>query len=359
MPLDEPSWWYGSPSDDWRARALQPVAKLYGWATERRFAKAHPFRARVPIVCVGNFTAGGTGKTPMSLLIADMLTELGERPAFLSRGYSGKQQGPAWVSPERHRSNEVGDEPLLLAAAHPTLVSRDRVAGARTIAVDEPSATVIIMDDGLQNPALEKDLRIAVVDGIRGIGNGQLIPSGPLRAPLPFQFAMTDVVVVNTPPGSNNEGNHADQPGSVLARLRQSFPGPVLSVTPEPAGDTSWLREAPVIAFAGIANPGRFFRLLESLGAQLLARHEFRDHHRFTESEAERLLQRASAMGAQLVTTEKDLVRLGRDGSAMTMRLRQATRALPIRLRFSDGDRTRMVAQLEALTARRDKPAAT
>lgn len=350
MPLDEPSWWYGS-TGDWRARALQPVANLYGWVAVQRFALARPYRADLPIICVGNFTAGGTGKTPMSLLLAELLTELGERPAFLSRGYAGRLAGPIWVDRSIHNAADVGDEPLLLAAAAPTMVSRDRVAGARAIASRTPSVSVIIMDDGLQNPALEKDLRLAIVDGVRGVGNGRLIPAGPLRAPLPFQFAMTDAIIVNSPGDDGDKDPPCET--SVLASLRRDFRGPVLTAEAQASGDTSWLAGARVIAFAGIANPQRFFRLVQSLGAEVVNSLEYRDHHRFTDAEAESLLERAAAAGAQLVTTEKDWVRLSGEG-AIT-RLRETARTLPIRLRFKGDGRAKMKALLAPLFAERKK----
>lgn len=355
MPLDEPSWWYSGRSDDWRARALQPIARVYGWGTMRRFARAEPFRASLPVICVGNFTAGGTGKTPLSLLLAEMLRELGKTPVFLTRGYSGTMTGPDWVDPAIHDARDVGDEPMLLAAAAPTMLSRDRAAGARAIAARVPPASVIIMDDGLQNPALRKDMRLAVVDGLRGIGNGELIPAGPLRAPLPFQFAMTDAIIVNCPPSGAGAAASKAEPG-ILAHLRHTFPGPVLAAAPEPAGDTAWLTGTPVIAFAGIANPQRFFRLLESLGADLVSTIAYRDHHRFTPAEVDDLLAQAKATGAQLVTTEKDLARLeetrlGEKGEAASARLRRATRSLPIRLRFNGNDLIRMQALVATLFA--------
>lgn len=350
MPLDEPSWWYSGRSEDWRLRALQPIARIYGWSAMRRFARTEPFRADMPVICVGNFTAGGTGKTPMSLLLAQMLTELGKNPVFLSRGYSGSMSGPGWVDLEVHDSRDVGDEPLLLASAAPTMISRDRAAGARAIVERVPRADVIIMDDGLQNPALHKDLRLAVVDGLRGIGNGQLIPAGPLRAPLPFQFSMTDAIIVNCPP-SGAGTDHAKSAPGILAQLEHTFPGPVLAATPEPTESTAWLNGTPVIAFAGIANPNRFFKLLESLGAKLISTIEYRDHHRFTPAEVDDLLARAKATGARLVTTEKDLARLEEIGETPSARLRQATRALPIRLKFNDKDLQRMRALIAALFA--------
>lgn len=353
MPLDEPSWWYNGRRDDWRTRVLRPVARVYGWAAMRRFAQPTPFRAGLPVICVGNFTAGGTGKTPLSLLLADMLKEIGRTPVFLTRGYSGSMTGPDWVETGIHDARDVGDEPLLLAAAAPTMLSRDRAAGARAIATRVPPADVIIMDDGLQNPALHKDLRLAVIDGLRGIGNGEIIPAGPLRAPLSFQCAMTDAIIVNRPPlaaRADAVGTRAAKAEpAVLAQLRQTFPGPVLAATPEPAGDTTWLVGTPVIAFAGIANPRRFFRLLESLGVQMVATLAYPDHHSFTSAEVTDLLTRARKSGAQLVTTEKDFVRLAKTGEAASARLRQATRTLPIRLTFNEDDLSRMRALIAAL----------
>lgn len=352
MPLDEPSWWY-SGGDDWRARALQPIARVYGWGAMRRFAKAKPYRADRPVICVGNFTAGGTGKTPLSLLLAEMLKEVGKSPVFLTRGYTGNLTGPVWVDPGIHDARDVGDEPMLLAAVAPTMISRDRAAGAKAITSRIPPASVIIMDDGLQNPALHKDLTLAVVDGHRGIGNGELIPAGPLRAPLSFQFSMTDAIIVNCPlaTGGTDEASTgaAKRESGVLTRLRESFSGPVLAATPEPAGDITWLRDTPVIAFAGIANPQRFFRLLESLGAELVTTLAYRDHHRFTSAEMADLLARAKASGAQLVTTEKDLARLDEGGETVSARLRQATRSLPIRLAFNGNDLMRLQALIATL----------
>lgn len=357
MPLEEPSWWYGNQTSDWRANALEPVAGIYGWAAERRFKKTQPFRSELPVICVGNFTAGGTGKTPMSLLLAELLTQLGERPAFLSRGYAGRIAGPEWVDPHRHSAIDVGDEPLLLASSAPTMICRDRPAGARAILTREPRPTVIIMDDGLQNPSLEKDLRLAIVDGARGIGNGRVIPAGPLRAPLQFQYAMTDAVIVNGSQPPHDDDRQSNTGTGVLDRLRHRFLGPVLVAEPEPAGDISWLADTPVIAFAGIANPHRFFSLLERLGATVLAKLAYRDHHTFTDSEAEKLLAQAKASGAQLVTTEKDLVRMTPEGNSAIARLRQSAHPLPIRLQFKENDLSRMRALLEAVIADSKLPA--
>ena len=196
MPLEEPSWWYDASEDDLRVRALRPISGLFGWAAQRRLLNAKPYQSRLPVICVGNFTAGGTGKTPLSLMIATLLKERGAKPAFLTRGYSGRKTGPVWVNPSADLASDVGDEPLLLAACAPTMVARDRAKGAQEIEAS-PMASHIIMDDGLQNPSLAKALSIAVVDAVRGLGNGEVIPAGPLRAPIDFQFGLVDAVVVN------------------------------------------------------------------------------------------------------------------------------------------------------------------
>lgn len=346
MPLDEPVWWYAQAPHP-VASLLSPIARLYGHVAVARLKRGRPFRCPIPVLCVGNFTAGGTGKTPLAIALCDQLTAAGETVVALTRGYGGTHKGPYWVDPSSDRANEVGDEALLLAAHARTVVARDRHAGAIAIAEGPHAATVIVMDDGLQNPALEKDLTIAVVDGVRGFGNGAVIPAGPLRAPLAFQLELADLIVVNEPVGSD---------GAVAEGLRHSFTGPVLRASVVPRGDTEWLKGQPVIAWAGIGNPERFFRLLESLGADVRARRVFKDHHPLDTAEAAELLALADTEKALLVTTEKDLVRL-KGGRGALLALAETSRALGIALQFlgTDGER---LAELvgAALHARRDAP---
>lgn len=342
MPLKEPGWWYSAGGGGLAARLLRPVATAYGAIAEARFRREQPYRASLPVICIGNFTAGGTGKTPLTRLVLEHLVSLGERPVCLTRGYGGCVQGPVWVEPGRHRADEVGDEPLLLARNAPVVVSRDRVAGARAIEAAEPKATVIVMDDGLQNPSLAKDLTIAVVDANRGMGNGHVIPAGPLRAPLGFQLGLVDCIVVNgrsdLPPAD------AEQ---VFERLKRSFLGPVLRAEPQPDGDVTALAGAKVAAYAGIADPGRFFRLLEDIGAVIVHKTSFADHHEVTEAEAEALLSAAREFDARLITTEKDAARL--DGATGTLALlRNISLTLPIKTVFLDRDAMRMDALLGA-----------
>jgi tetraacyldisaccharide 4'-kinase len=341
VPLDEPAWWY-QERPTFMARALAPVARLWGLAAERRFRRGEGYQSAIPVICVGNFTAGGTGKTPLALHLAGELARIGAKPAFLSRGYGGRIAGPHWVSPAQDSAQDVGDEPLLLARAGPTLIARNRADGARAIAACGAGYGTIVMDDGLQNGSLAKCLAIAVVDARRGVGNGCVIPAGPLRAPLAFQLNLIDAVVVN-----RAEGAGAGE-ASIVGWLRDQFTGPVISATTEPQGDTSWLQGADVVAFCGIGAPERFFDLLERLGARVVARRAFRDHYVLSEREARDLLATAHACGAILVTTEKDHVRLAATGRGAQAALRAQSRVLAIRLALQSRDRIRLAGLIEA-----------
>ena len=351
MRLDEPPWWYGGAGDV-RQRVLSPIGRLYGWIAERRYRQKMPYRSRLPVICVGNFTAGGTGKTPLSISIAKLLISRGEHPVFLTRGYGGSSTGPEWVATVPEAARRFGDEPLLLAATAPTLVARDRRGGIITIERDVRAPSVVIMDDGLQNAAVAKDLTIALVDGRRGIGNGEVIPAGPLRAPLDFQLGLVDTIVVRDP---SDEGGER----TVLSVLRQGFPGPVLTARTAAAGETAWLAEKPLVAFAGIANPRRFYRLLEGLGGQLADAVSFPDHYDFTTADAQRLLTLAEAKRARLVTTEKDYVRLAGEGALAALRSR--SRVLPITIEIEGREAERLNSLIDAAlkgTARRTSPPA-
>ncbi len=277
MHLDEPGWWYARQGRV-AGRLLAPLSHLYGAIARRRYETATTFRSRLPVVCIGNFTAGGTGKTPLTLHLARRLASLGHQPVALTRGYGGRLKGPYWVDAERDGPGDVGDEPLLLSAALRTMLARDRASGARAIETGPHPATVILMDDGLQNGTIAKDLVIAVVDGRRGFGNGRVIPAGPLRAPLAFQMQLADVILVNEGAGSD---------GAVAETLRREFTGAVLRAATTPVGETRWVAEAPLLAWAGIGGPERFFGLLESLGGDVRIRRRFPDHHMLTEAKPE------------------------------------------------------------------------
>jgi len=270
---------------------LEPLAWANAAAGAARRALARPWRAGVPVLCVGNVVAGGAGKTPVALSLARRLAATGARPFLLSRGYGGTMAGPVAVDPARHGVAEVGDEALLLAAAAPTIVARDRVAGAR--AAIAAGAGFIVMDDGFQNPSLEKDLSLLVVDGAYGFGNGSLIPAGPLRESVASALARADAAVLL-----------GDDETEIAARLAGKR---VLRADLAPTGAAP---RGPVVAFAGIGRPRKFFRTLEAADVPIAVRHEFPDHHPYSEAELRRLADEAQECGASLVTTAKDAVRL-------------------------------------------------
>lgn len=316
-----PSFWYGKPG--MLARALIPLSAIFAWVARSRAARITPYRSKLPVICLGNFTAGGGGKTPTAIAIAKMLQAQGLRPCFLTRGYGGKLQGPHLVG-ETDSAEEVGDEPLLLAGVAPTVIAANRADGAKFI--EALDANVIVMDDGFQNPQLEKDLSLIAVDSGRGIGNGYVLPAGPLRAPLEEQMDHADALVVIGEIGK-------------AASLAEDFTEagkPVFSARIVPQGDSRWLGVLPVIGFAGIARPEKFFMTLQSSGARLEGRRAFPDHHRFTEKEAASLLKAAQEQKCMLVTTEKDWVRLSEDRESQLGELKFRSRPLPIALQFED-----------------------
>ncbi|SFV35518.1 tetraacyldisaccharide 4'-kinase [Hyphomicrobium facile] len=329
MPISEPSWWYG-PGSGWQTTLLSPIGTLVGRIASRRIQNANPYRSAVPVICVGNFTAGGSGKTPLALFLARLVAEEDREPWFLSRGYGGSLEGPARVIADLHTARDVGDEPLLLARAAPTVVSRDRRKGAEAIERMASKRAVIIMDDGLQNPALAKDLAIALVDAKRGVGNGLVIPAGPLRAPLHVQTALANLIVLTG-------GDDADRAGSVAGQLKALSRAPIISAQTRAEDDNAKFRGRRVYAFAGIANPGRFFATLSSLGADIIARRAFADHHMFSEAEARELMEAAERSNALLVTTEKDIARLsGIVGARGALKERAET--VSIRTSLEGGD---------------------
>lgn len=346
MPLEEPGWWYGR-GGSLAERLLGPAGDLYGAAVERRFRCAVPYRAGLPVLCVGNFTAGGTGKTPLTRFLIGAFRQRDVPAACLTRGYGGRLAGPVWVDATQHTAEAVGDEPLLIAQDAPVMVARARRAGLGAIEA-EGRARVVIMDDGLQNPTLVKDLSIAVVDARRGIGNGRVIPAGPLRARLAFQLGLVDcVVVMGADPG----------PGDgvpIFEELKRIFHGPVLRGRVSSQGETDWMAGQPLLAYAGIANPERFFGMLEQYGPSSVVRRAFADHHPFREEEAARLLAEAEAAGAALVTTEKDLARLAGAAGARGV-LRARSRVLPIAVEFDAQDLVRLQSLIDGVMTNGDR----
>jgi tetraacyldisaccharide 4'-kinase len=268
---------------------------------------------------------GGAGKTPTAIAAAQILAAAGRRPFILSRGYGGALAGPVQVDPARHRAADVGDEPLLLARAAPTIVARDRVAGADAARL--AGAECIVMDDGLQNPALHKDRTILVIDGRRGIGNGAVIPAGPLRAPVEAQLDHVHAVMVI---------GEAVEARAVLAHAA-ARKLPVFHGRLEPdATVLAALKGRPVLAFAGIGDPEKFFATLRDAGVEVRAALPFPDHHPYRRAEALNLIGRAEREGLVAVTTEKDLARLA--GEPDLAALAGAARALPVTLKVAEQD---------------------
>jgi tetraacyldisaccharide 4'-kinase len=323
MRLEAPFWWYRNRGAF--AAALAPLGRLYGSVAEARFARVEPYRSRLPVICIGNFTAGGGGKTPTAIALAVLLEGLGAKPAFLTRGYGGASKGPVLVETGQG-AEEVGDEPLLLAEAAPTFVSADRPAGAK--AIEATAGDVIVMDDGFQNPSLAKDLSLVVVDAAAGLGNGLIMPAGPLRAPLEAQIRRAHGLVVI------GDGSKA----APLIKAFEAQSKPVLKARMVPRQDKRWLGVLPVIGFAGIARPEKFFATLRSNGARLIDTRSFPDHHRYTMRDARLLLEAGKSQNAMLVTTEKDFVRLADDDDSALGELRHRCRPFSVAVEFDDDD---------------------
>ncbi|WP_232628409.1 tetraacyldisaccharide 4'-kinase [Methylobacterium sp. Leaf118] len=303
-----PGFWAGEPHHP-LARLLAPAGRRYGAATARRMDRPGA-SGPCPVLCIGNVTLGGAGKTPTALALARLLRDgFGCHPAFLSRGYGGRLAGPVRVDPAVHGADAVGDEPLLLARHAATIVARDRAAGARLCAAG--GADVIVMDDGLQNPGLAKTLSLAVVDAGAGAGNGLCFPAGPLRAPLERHWPHVGGLVL--------VGDGA--PGERLAAAAAARGMPVHRARLVPEASASWAGRR-VVAFAGIGRPQKFFDTLAGLGTRIVATRAFPDHHPYRAAEIEALRALAEREGAGLVTTEKDAVRLPVRGAATIAVLR-------------------------------------
>jgi tetraacyldisaccharide 4'-kinase len=276
----------------------------------------------VPVACVGNFVVGGAGKTPTALALARIARSRGLRPGFLTRGYGGKEAGPLIVDREGHSPERVGDEALLLAAAAPTVVAQDRPAGATLLA--DSGIDLIVMDDGFQNPSLAKDFILVAVDSETGVGNRMVLPAGPLRAPLTAQLRLADALVII------GDGGAADPLIRAAARAGRA----ILHARLKPVRVKEW-RKTPILAYAGIGRPEKFFASLADIQAPVAKTMSFADHHRYTEVEAERLIAHADAAGLRLVTTEKDLARLAGAGGAPG-RLRDRSDAFAVTLEFEN-----------------------
>jgi tetraacyldisaccharide 4'-kinase len=318
--MREPAFWRREAG--LAAGLLTPLAAVYGAVASGRLAQRGA-RVPAPVVCIGNPTVGGAGKTPLTLAVARLLAAQGEVPMLLTRGYGGRLAGPVRVDLARHRAADVGDEPLLLARVAPTFVARDRVEGARAAAA--AGASVIVMDDGFQNPSLQKDFSVLVVDSRRGIGNGRVIPAGRLRAPLSTQIVRADALVVV---GTSNAADG-------VRALACAHGVPVFRASLEPDADVvAALAGARALAFAGIGDPEKLFATLAGAGITVAATRSFPDHHPYTRAEAEMLCEQADRAALLLVTTEKDLVRMQGDENVAALAAR--ARALPVTFAFED-----------------------
>jgi tetraacyldisaccharide 4'-kinase len=328
MKLSTPQWWY---ERDLAARRggmptlrmlLTPGSWIWTWATARRIARGAPADPGVPVICIGNVTMGGVGKTPVARTLAARLAARGKAVHLLSRGYGGQLEGPVRVDPDVHTAADVGDEPLMLARDVPVWVARDRAAGAQAAAA--AGAEVIVMDDGHQNPSVRKTLSLVVVDGeTRGhawpFGDGRVFPAGPMREPLAAGLARADAVVVLLP---------ADVP-QVDPELAAAVAGPpLISAHLKPAAAPP---AGPQVGFAGVGKPWKVQRALEAAGCELEDFASFPDHGAYDEATLKRLARRAEDFGAGLVTTEKDWIRLPPEWRARVT-------AWPVRAEFDDPD---------------------
>lgn len=323
--MREPAFWYRPPS--LASRLLSPLGAIYGAVTARRMNRTSA-GAGIPVICIGNYHMGGAGKTPTTLKLTEILRVSRETPFVVSRGYGGRLCGPVRVQPEVHTATDIGDEPLMMSSSVPVVVARDRVAGA--VLAKSQGASVILLDDGFQNPSLRKDMSMIVIDASRGIGNGRVFPAGPLRAPLPSQIAKTDVLIVV------GAGHGADG----LSETLKSSGVPVLRAgLKADSKSLAALRNRRVLAFAGIGDPERFFATLRANGISPVQERSFADHHAFSVAEIERLVKDAAENSLTLVTTEKDMARIRSDTNLA--RYVNEIVILAATLEFTDEDKLR------------------
>jgi tetraacyldisaccharide 4'-kinase len=312
---EAPPFWWERP--DWRARALWPFSSVYGFVASTRMVTARREQVPAAVLCVGNLTVGGEGKTPIAIALAREAKRMRVRAGFLSRGYGGALTEPHLVDAEKDAARLVGDEPLLLARHAPTVVAPDRIAGARRLI--EEGCELVIMDDGFQSARLHMDYALIVVDAKRGLGNGHVIPGGPLRAPLTHQMRFANAVV------TVGEGSAAD---TVVRPVHAARIRPLRA---------SGLKGTRVLAFAGIGNPQKFFDTLREIGAEIVSARAFPDHHPYSDEDILELRAEAVSGSLQLVTTEKDLVRL-RSGHGIAADFLKSVRALPVEAVFEVRD---------------------
>lgn len=305
MRLKTPEFWYSKNDDTLNiaAQLLRPFSLIYGLGHHCCHKARKPYKASIPVICVGNITAGGTGKTPTALALYDLIKELyGDiRPCFLTRGYGGTERGPIIVDPDRHKAAQVGDESLLLAEKGTVIVSANRAEGAKL--AENDGYDLIIMDDGMQHSRLFKDAHILVVDSKKGFGNGLMLPAGPLREPLQSGLKRADIVQII---GSGNAVMLADSTLHIRAHVT-------------PRGDWTPDASRPYVAFAGLGHPDKFKATLEDAGLTIAGWHPYPDHYAYQDKDIAFLRAEAQRHNAVLITTEKDAKRLPADMDVMTL----------------------------------------
>ena len=294
-----PHFWYGTatPYAMVMRALLIPLSFVWRAGAYLRYVIAKPEQADLPVICVGNISVGGTGKTPITAYLCQLLRAQGMTPYILTRGYGGGEKGPIFADPALHSAADIGDEALMLSSYEKVCVSADRILGARFISA-KSDADIIIMDDGMQNPWLKKDLVIGVFDGAVGVGNGLVFPAGPLRQSLAQGLPMIDIVVINGTDETNLKTKLKDQFDCLSVKL---VPDPVVAKT---------LKRKKLIGFAGIGRPARFFDSLRGSGGDVIRTRSFADHHPYSALDLTQLYEEAWQTGAHLVTTQKDWVRL-------------------------------------------------
>ncbi|MEF2547623.1 tetraacyldisaccharide 4'-kinase [Aurantimonas sp. E1-2-R+4] len=340
MLQETPPFWWRARS--WPTRLLAPAAMIYGRVARRNLERGERADIDVPVLCVGNFTVGGGGKTPTAMALGRAAKAAGLRPGFVSRGHGRSGRGAVAVDPEHHSAGEVGDEPLLLATVAPTAVAVDRKQAAALLK-REHGVNFIIMDDGFQSSRLWIDYALIVIDARRGLGNGAVIPAGPVRAPVIDQIRLADALLVV------GQGDGGD---TVIRRTARANK-PVFEAALEPR-DGDRFGGMRVLAFAGIADPTKFYASLAALGAEIVETRDFPDHHVFSKGDMDELSAAAWRSGLQLATTRKDAVRLATGTTAQQLFFKECE-VLDVDLRFEPDSLGARIVRDTQLAFRRRK----